>query len=229
MVLVWAAALPHAAIADWLVLADGSAIETAGAWEVRGGVVIFTRESGGLVSIRKSELNLADSERLTAAGGPQVAEEVPEKAPEVQREATFVITDADVRHVSDGSRESAETSRKSGSDLGGSGASLVVERWGQRDLEAGGVVIFGTLVNSDQDAATGIDLIISVTDNAGAQLAEVSAVLDATTLLPGQRTRFEAPIMDVFTFASVDFRTTSLALKIEQRTESPEPVASDQD
>ncbi|HET9767963.1 MAG TPA: hypothetical protein VFS60_13995, partial [Thermoanaerobaculia bacterium] len=47
-----AAAAAAPAAADWLVMRDGSRVETKGAWEVRGTLVVLTLPNGTLSSVR---------------------------------------------------------------------------------------------------------------------------------------------------------------------------------
>ncbi len=83
--------------ADILILEDGSSIETKGAWEVRGAVIVFTLPSGALSSIRASKVDLDASAVATVRASEEPAEE-PEPAPPV--EPVLVLTDSDVSHVS---------------------------------------------------------------------------------------------------------------------------------
>ncbi len=57
--------LAGVAHADWLVTRDGERIETRGAWEVRGRVVVFTNHGGALSSIRLDEVDLEASRAAT--------------------------------------------------------------------------------------------------------------------------------------------------------------------
>lgn len=93
-------ALSSPAAGDWLVMADGTRVETRGPWEVKGKLVVFTRPAGGLASLRLAEVDLEASREATsaaaaaAAGGESRAQEAPPpKAP------VLVITDADVGGV----------------------------------------------------------------------------------------------------------------------------------
>jgi hypothetical protein len=55
------------AAADWLVTQLGDRIETRGAWRVEKKSVIFTLPNGTLSSLRVSDVDLAASEKATAA------------------------------------------------------------------------------------------------------------------------------------------------------------------
>ena len=85
------------AAADWLVLTDGTAIETRGAWEEQGRLIVFTLPDGTLSSMAAAELDLeASRERTAEASRP---EPPPVESPEPPARATVVITDADVRRA----------------------------------------------------------------------------------------------------------------------------------
>jgi len=56
---------PRPAAADWLLFYTGVALETRGAWEVRGQQVRFTARSGALQSARAEDIDLAASAFLS--------------------------------------------------------------------------------------------------------------------------------------------------------------------
>ncbi len=60
------AAFASAASADWLVLRDGSKVETKGGWQTRGRLIVFERLGGGLASVRADEVDLVKSDEVTA-------------------------------------------------------------------------------------------------------------------------------------------------------------------
>ncbi|KAB2962235.1 MAG: hypothetical protein F9K16_09660, partial [Thermoanaerobaculia bacterium] len=67
--LLAAAALVAAAgpaAADWLVMKDGSRLETRGAWKVDGRRVVFNLPNGTLSAIRADEIDLDASAAATA-------------------------------------------------------------------------------------------------------------------------------------------------------------------
>jgi hypothetical protein len=79
--------------ADVLVLRDGSRIETQGKWEQKGRQLVFTTATGTLSAIRASEVDLAASEKATAAAA---APKAPEPKAEVAKKPVMVLTDKDV-------------------------------------------------------------------------------------------------------------------------------------
>lgn len=102
--------LPSLASADWLVTQDA---ETRGSWEVRGKLVVFTDALGALRSLRLAEVDPEASDAATREAEElkeQPPAPVPKKEP-ARRQATFVLTDADVGHVTDPGPADAGTSR----------------------------------------------------------------------------------------------------------------------
>jgi hypothetical protein len=218
--LVGFAAFAMGARADWLVLTDGTAVEIACEPERRGRMLVFRLPAGGLSSIQASEVDLEASRRRTIAEAQRQAEaaEASPQAPEPveAREAVLVLTDADVRHISDGRDDGPASGGdpEVGESEEPSGRKLVVRQWGQEQSDTG-LMIFGVLENRDLDAAAAIQLTIVALDGAGGEVAREVAALDRTTLLPGASTGFSVlfeewppPI-----FESVDFDVESVALK----------------
>lgn len=86
-------------LADWLVLADGTRIETRGPWQVRGRMVTFTDTKGTFSSLRADEVDLDASEAATRAaaeapaGGGTDDAAAPASPPPPP---LLVLTDADV-------------------------------------------------------------------------------------------------------------------------------------
>ncbi|MEE8524590.1 MAG: hypothetical protein V3T72_11720 [Thermoanaerobaculia bacterium] len=79
--------------ADWLVTRDGAKVETRGAWEVRGRMVIFTQPGGTLSSMRLAEVDLDASRAATEAAA---APPPPAPAEEKPRPSVLTLTDDDV-------------------------------------------------------------------------------------------------------------------------------------
>jgi glutaredoxin len=84
--------------ADWLVTRGRTRIETRGAWQVKGGRVIFTDLGGRLVTLPVALLDIEASRRATAeasvAPDPTVVPATPTPL--------AVLTDSDVAHVGQG-------------------------------------------------------------------------------------------------------------------------------
>ena len=84
--------------ADWLVLADGTRIETAGPWEARGRLVVFTTATGTLSSLRLDEVDLEASHEATRAAleAPPPSTPSAVAAPAPAAKPVLVLTDEDV-------------------------------------------------------------------------------------------------------------------------------------
>jgi hypothetical protein len=73
--------VPALAGADWLVLEDGSRVETRGAWEVKGRQIVFHLTDGTLSSLKSDQVDLEASREATRAA-EEAANRRPEPAPE---------------------------------------------------------------------------------------------------------------------------------------------------
>jgi glutaredoxin len=92
--------------AEILVLRDGSQVETAGAFEIKGRRILFHDPAGTLKALRLDEVDLSASERANSAAALQPAtsesgsSEVAKLGrPTEKRAPVLVLTDADVSHV----------------------------------------------------------------------------------------------------------------------------------
>lgn len=198
-----------AASADWLVTNDGATLETAGAWEVRGKMVIFTSPSGVLSSLPLSEVNLEASEVYTVEK-TRVAAGAPEAEAQVRPRAVMVLTDADVRHVdpdtpTDEAAEELTTSAPAALS-GEAGSNLVVTEWKENfNIDENSVEVTGSLRNSGRNPATSISLNVLLYSDSGALLGKREARLVEPALNPGQSTGFVASFPSGLTFADAKF------------------------
>lgn len=90
----------NAALAEVLLLKDGSRVETRGAFEVKGRRVLFHDTQGRLVALRLDEVDL-DGSRAASQPAPAAAAGTEKTAPAAKpkREPVLVLTDRDVAHV----------------------------------------------------------------------------------------------------------------------------------
>lgn len=174
--------------ADWLVLQDGSTIETAGPWRVDGRLVVFELAGGRLASLRLDEVRLAASEEATAAArAPRTpAEPLPRR-----QKARVVITDADIPRARP-EPEPADAEDGAGGGAGEAHASdLVVLTWEAVESPfGGGVQIYGTVQNRGPKPLTGAGLRVLLYDSEGLLLTSAEARLTGSVLPSQARSNF---------------------------------------
>lgn len=195
---------------EWLVLKDGTRLETDGPWSERGRLVVFTDTSGHLVSIKLADVDLEASSRTTLEA--EEAEQVPAPPPPPPRASVFSITDADVGHIDDDAFDDLEGAEgTSDGDQPEATAleearDIAVTEWEQVENASGdGLAIQGTLENRGADAATGITIVVSAYDVDGEPLGTASAQLGSSALMPGETTRLIADFPGVFDISAVNF------------------------
>jgi len=209
------AAVP--ASADWLVTRAGTRVETRGAWQVKGKLVVFHAADGTLSSLRLAEVDLDESGRATAeaerarrAAGDAAAQAPKRKVPAV------VLTDDDFRHVEPGAAApAADTPAAPG---------FKVTSW-ERSPDAGeGVVIIGTLQNTSTVNATEIALSVQLLDAAGRSSAIGQATLTSTVLGPGQQSGFRVDFPGAATYSDVKFDFRALGAPVKPPEAEPKPA-----
>jgi hypothetical protein len=185
---------------DWLVLRDGSRVETRGPWQEKGKLLVFTRPDGSLASMRANLVDLEASRKTTAsAAAVKVAQ--PKPAAPAPAKKLAVLTDKDFQHhVQPPTVAAAKDSRP------GSGSPVEVTYWRKAALPAGdGTQILGTLQNASPGTATNLGLEISLFDEKGALVATAPATINVATLEPKGSTDFKATFVGVIRFADVRF------------------------
>jgi hypothetical protein len=196
------------ASADWLVTRAGTRVETRGAWQVKGKLVVFHTPAGTLSSLRLAEVDLDASGRATAQAEQtrQAAETAAAKEPEKKR-PVLVLTDDKVRHVEAGGSAPAPASPGAPAAVTAmTGPRLTVESWDRSpDSANGGVVLIGTLQNSSKVSATDITLSVQLLDDTGQPTATGQAVLTSTALEPGQQSGFRVSFPEVTAYSDVKF------------------------
>lgn len=216
--------LAGSAQADWLMLRNGSRVETRGPWQVKGKLVVFTYPNGSLTSLRAEEVDLDASSRATTQAQAPAA-----TAPAEKPKAVVVLTDADVEHVSDAGGEPstaepagrpAPAADQAASDDG----KIRVAQWEQGNL-AEGIEIKGTVRNDSRDVATSVTLAVILYDENGKQIGRSPAILTATDLPPAQLADFQASFPTVSKFASVKFEAQGLFLKAAPTSPDANPNA----
>lgn len=182
---------------DWLVLRDGSRVETRGPWQEKGKLLVFTRPDGSLASMRSNLVDLETSRKATnelkaTTAKPAAAEPVKKLA---------VLTDKDFQHrIQQPTAATAKDSRP------GSGSPVEVTYWRKATLPAGdGTQILGTLQNASPGTATNLGLEVSLFDEKGALVATSPATITVPTLEAKGSTDFKATFLGVLRFADVRF------------------------
>lgn len=185
--------------ADWLVTRGGTRVETRGAWQVKGKLVVFHTADGTLSSLRLAEVDLDASRRATAEAvrARRAAETTAAQAP-AKKAPVLVLTDDNVRHVETGASTPAAASPAA--------PSFAVSNW-ERSPEVDGkdVVITGTLQNTSGMGATEVTLSVQLLDASGQVTATGQATLTSTVLGPGQRSGFRVAFPDAPTYSEVKF------------------------
>jgi hypothetical protein len=214
--------------ADWLVMNDGTRVETDGPWNERGKLVVFTDTSGNLVSLRLSEVDLVASRQATADALEAASRPAPPPAP---RESVFRLTDADVGHVDpdDEAAATGEVGAEGEGEAGDSGepepAPMAVQVIGWDRTETfDGVAVRATLENQGDDVAIGIEVSVTIYDQEGVALSTAPAQIVSTGLVAGQTTDMEAEFPGFHDFSAVNFdiRHRSIATRATEDVPSSE-------
>lgn len=210
LVFLLMAAAPPAA-ADWLVTTSGAQIQTDGSWEVKERLIVFRQADGTLASLRATKVDLDASARLTEERSRPVV--VPPPIPKPEYEGPrLVLTDDDVARYVPPPSETDEAVEEDGdgdaapAPPAGS-QNLNVSGWQLDDsYDGSGLRIIGTLTNGTREVAASLSLVVVAYDSDGTEMGTSEAVLSATTLPPGERTRFRAEFSNLANFTSIRFR-----------------------
>ena len=212
--------------ADWLVLEDGSRVETRGAWTIDGRQIVFHQPDGTYSSLKLDLVDLEASRELTQ--GKQHKAETSDDATKPAAEPTAPrrkLTNSDIgagagppildeaAAAADDAAPADETSR-----------TLAIAGWEeQREGFDQVLEIHGGVRNTRRDAtAAKVQVEVILFDAEGQMLAKASAEVTPSTLAAGQQGSFVARFPDVFSYGAVSFRTSSIDLV--QEPEGPEAV-----
>ncbi len=214
------AALPAAG--DWLVTRDGTRIEIAGTWQVKGSQVIFTLPGGRLSALRAADVDLEasaeETRRAASAADEAAADETAVAGETATNEAAprgrakrpvrpvRTFTNDNVGWASgvdqaeetdpDAAEEEAEVAEP---DPEEAEPAEPVELVSWHSLEDGdGLQIRGTLRNTGAGIAADIRLTLTVPGDEDEPTFETRAFLDASALAPGASTGFRALLPGIF-------------------------------
>jgi len=225
-----AAACAPAARADWLVTRDGARVETAGAWQVKGKLVVFKTAAGDLASLRLAEVDLETSRAVTAeAGAAAAASEEAAKKPPAKRRPVRVLTDKDFPRAASPAAPAEGVAGAKPPEAASAPAVapvLQVTSWEREDDSVDRhVAIIGALRNTAAATAVDAGLVVSLFDEAGGLVASVAAELATTVLPTGESAGFRADFPGVFAFAAVKFETSAMRLETAPEPAAPPPAA----
>lgn len=216
----------QASSADWLVMKDGSRIETQGVWKVQGTLILFEIQGGTLASIRRRDVDLDASRQVTT--GAESASETQSRpvTPAPKKKASFILTDADVRHPKASSASSEREATGEDADAILPSGDVTVTSWNTSDLPNGnGIRIVGSVRNSSGKVAAGLSIAILAYDSTDELLFSAPAILGARALQPGQTTSLAGELVGVFSYARVDFDVNYFPL---EKSAEAEPATSTQ-
>lgn len=205
------------AAADWLVTRDGSKIETDGPWEVENRLVVFKRPDGTYSSLRLSNVDLEASERLTREMAERLEREEKEAATgrrrPARRESVARLTEKDLPPVtreSDGEggdrRPSKAEEGEGAAEAEEQGTRLEVSSW-QEVTSPGdpGVVFVGEVRNRTERAALGVEVVVTLFDDEGEEIASAPATLTSTSVPPGRTVGFRAELLGTHHYEQATF------------------------
>ena len=175
---------------DWLILNDGSRVETKDAWTVDGRLVVFDMKDGTKASLRLSEIDLEASEAATREAEQKLreaAKPTPAEAP--RQHSVRRITNADIPPGASAAAASTAV-EPAGAEDGGEGGTGEAEGVNVTSWEAlddspdGHLVIRGRVVNRSQATALGTHVVAHVYDHGG-ELAASGRSQEPLSLAPG--------------------------------------------
>ncbi|HVF61473.1 MAG TPA: hypothetical protein VNJ70_16815 [Thermoanaerobaculia bacterium] len=227
-----AACAAPAARADWLVTRDGARVETAGAWQVKGKLVVFKTAAGDLASLRLADVDLETSRAVTAeAGAAEAASAEAARKPPARRRPVRVLTDKDFPRAAppappEGAAGGAAPPPEPAASAPAAGPVLQVTSWEREDDSVDRhVMITGAVRNTAAATAADSGLVVSLFDDGGGLIASVAAELATTVLPAGETTGFRADFPGVFAFAAVKFETSAMRLETAPEPAAPAPPA----
>ena len=229
--LVAAGALaPRPAGADWLVLHDGSRVETRGPWKVDGKRILFDLPNGTLSMLRADQVDLDKSAVATAEA--RAADSGVKPPPEPKKEPVLVLTEKDIP-PSTAARVEGEAKLEGEAKTGSEGAAaagspLEVISWEKTETPDGtGVDIFGTVRNNSPNLVTTPSVLVSVYDADGGLLATSNGEVNSPQIAAGKTANFRVTFSGLVDFASAKFeargRGFAQPTEGEGEGEAPQP------
>ena len=217
-------ALP--AVADVLVMTDGSRVETKGAWEVKGRQVVFTLPNGTLSAVRASEVDLEASRAATDAANrpPEAESETADTADDKLPEPVRVLTNDD---IGAGPSDTGDDDSSEDSDTPSSSDGVVVAEWSYDPAGIDPVYeLTGRLENSTGRVVEGIQLYVDfIATDGGTPRPDVHFLREArviqTRLEPNESTdfRYGISVRDLeYSKAAEQFESPRVTFDVQYRT-----------
>ena len=193
-------AFAGSASADWLVLKDGSRLETKGGWQNRGRLIVFERSTGGLASMRADEIDFEKSQEATAAS-LRPAPPAPTAAPAALRAPVLVLTDDNVPKAIP-----AEEADPGATSAAGN-MTIRVTNWDRLDSD-NGIEVAGVLRNESDGVAERITVRVVALDDQRQVIGSAGANVAIGELGPGQTSSFRALLAGFKKVGGLRFETS---------------------
>lgn len=208
--------------ADVLVTEDGGRVETRGAWEVKGRLVVFTTADGQLASLRLDEVDLEASRDATRRASQPRAEAAPKPAAGEPAKPRRKLTNADLAR-SEGvvstarpgpaaAGEETDDGEAAEAPSGPAARTLVVVSSEEDATEEGWPLVRGTLANHGEEPAAGLKLVVHLLGYEGDEVVSAEAELASRALQPGEESAFEVSFPDVLSYAALRFEPSGVML-----------------
>lgn len=207
------------AAADWLVMRDGSRVETAGPWRVESRLVVFKQPDGTLASVRLSEVDLEASERASRDAEQRGGESGTAPAPPPPSEPVLRLTEKDLPPVGRPPAAEEEGGEGEGSEEEPPDP-LEIVTWREVGGVGGpGIEIVGTVRNNSTSLAIGVGVTVALFDQAVEESARTDAIVTSTALQPTQTSAFRASFPGVYQYGRAELTAKGSLV----RTEQPDP------
>lgn len=216
-----AVAVPAAA--DWLVTRDGARVETSGEWREEGRLIVFERTDGTLASIRKSEVDLPASERLTREMAERAHAPQGEPAEPEAPEAKIRLTEKELPPAGRLPADEGDAADDEATAEDATTEPLRIASWQEAEGAAeAGTAFTGVVRNAGLQMAIGVRVEATLFDESGTEIATGSAELETTALEPGASSRFRASFPNVFHYVRVELRATGTLIDSRPDDEAPD-------
>jgi hypothetical protein len=220
------------AAADWLVMGDGTRVETRGPWRQDGRLLVFTSPDDRLVSLRSSSVDLPASVEATrqaaeAATRAQEGEDGDRERPQPPPRQSRRITNADVgpgvpTPPGRGEGEVAAVEAGEPAAAPGRGALDIVDSRQSTDEFDGHLIVTGSVVNRSGQTAAAVGLTVLAYGADGELLGSQRAALTAEALAGGEGTTFQVDFPEVFSAFALRFVPEASFLEVVPEREAPD-------